>query len=87
MVVDTMTRSFTASGRTSHSNPRSQRYTTGGLLVYTAIVPALVVLLTAPAVLVAFTLGAATALLVRLLRIQRTDADSESRWHPLRISA
>ncbi len=71
-----MTRSFTAGGRASQDT--HERYTTGGLLVYAAIVPTFVVFLTAPAALVAFMLGAAMALLVRSLRARSTDTDSES---------
>ncbi len=80
-----MTRSFSAGGRASHDT--HERYTTGGLLVYAAIVPALVAFLTASAAVVAFAVGAATALLVRSLRTQRTDADSESRRRPSRDTA
>lgn len=72
-----MTRSFTAGGRASQDT--HEQYTTGGLLVYAAVVPTLVALLTAPAALVAFTVGAVTALLVRSLRARSTDTDSESR--------
>lgn len=72
-----MTRPFGAGRHASHDT--HERYTTGGLLVYAAIVPALVASLTAPGAVVAFAVGAATALLVRSLRTQRTDTDSESR--------
>jgi len=80
-----MTRSFSPGGRASHDT--HERYTTGGLLVYAAIVPALVAFLTAPTALAAFVVGAATALLVRSLRTRRTNTDPESRRRSSRDTA
>jgi hypothetical protein len=60
--IDTMS-------QTPHTSPTRARtaretYSARGLLAYAAVVPAFVALLAAPVVMVMFTLGALTALLI-----------------------
>lgn len=63
------------------TRPPTETYTLGGLLVYAAAVPALIAVLTAPLLVAAFVLGAATAVGTSRLRAEDTgrgnDPESE----------
>jgi hypothetical protein len=52
---------------TTHARSARETYSTRGLLAYAAAIPAFVALLAAPAVMLAFTLGALTAVLLNRL--------------------
>jgi hypothetical protein len=49
---------------TTHLSNTRETYSLGGLLTYTAVIPAFVALLAVPGIVLAFTLGALTAVLL-----------------------